>query len=428
MTSAVESSPDSLQLRGKVNVGARLGRRAGAIIAAVVALVIILVIFNTENRRHQLEDKPREAKRDATKALAPATQTADAFNAKISDEVKISPPPAAVPAASASVAQPPAAIPPLVLQGQTQVPEIAATDAAKALQQTRENELKAAREAPSKASSWQADAPSAPIAAPPASGGTPEQRAQAAQLQAAADQARAAIGAAGAGGEAADQNGQAKKLAFLQGNAELASPILAATRQPQRTPYELKTGTVIPGILLQGINSDLPGEMVALVTQTVYDTATGTQVLIPQGSKLFGRYDSSVTYGQEGALVAWSRLIYPDGSTLELGGMQGDAPNGYSGFRDKVNNHYGRLVGFAVLTSLFSAGYQLSQPQQATSANGQLSNQQVIGGAVGQQVTQLGMEITRKNLSIQPTIEIRPGYRFVVMVNRDIVFARPYVP
>jgi type IV secretion system protein VirB10 len=195
------------------------------------------------------------------------------------------------------------------------------------------------------------------------------------------------------------------------------------------SPFELKTGTVIPGILISEVNSDLPGEVIAQVSQNVYDTASGSRLLIPQGARLFGRYDSHVTFGQQRALVIWERLIYPDASTLELGGMAGSDQTGKDGFADRVNNHYARVFGYALLTSVLSAGYQLSQSQGTTAGNFVVpSNQQIVAASVGQQMAELGSEIARRNMRVQPTIEIRKGYRLNVMVNKDVVFPGTYTP
>jgi type IV secretory pathway VirB10-like protein len=179
-------------------------------------------------------------------------------------------------------------------------------------------------------------------------------------------------------------------------------------------------------MLINTISSDLPGEIVAQVSRNVYDTATGKYLLIPQGSRLFGRYDSKVSFGQERALVVWYRLIYPNAHTLELEGMGGDDQEGRAGFTDRVNHHYGRIFGWGLVTSVLSAGYQLSQPQQANSLVP--SNQQVAAAAVGQQMAELGAQMASRNMQVQPTLEIRKGYRFNVMVNKDIVFPGNYQP
>ena len=189
--------------------------------------------------------------------------------------------------------------------------------------------------------------------------------------------------------------------------------------------FEIKTGWDIPATLEQAINSDQPGEIRALVRENVYDTATGKYVLIPQGSRLIGSYNSTVSYGQDGVQAVWDRVIFPDASSLDLNGMIGQDARGESGLRYAVDHHYARLLGFAVLTSLFSAGFQLSQNRPGTIL-AQPSPGEVVAGAVGSQVSQLGVEITRRNLNVQPTIKVPAGYRFNVRVNRDIVFDAPY--
>ena len=228
--------------------------------------------------------------------------------------------------------------------------------------------------------------------------------------------------------EEPDQNRQTQKLAFLEkASKQLDTPYLAATRKAAISPLEIKTGTIIPATMVDGINSDLPGDLTSQVSENVYDTATGQHLLIPQGTKAFGTYDSQVAYAQSRLLIVWKRLIFPDGSTLELAGMPGADAGGYAGFHDKVDNHYFRLISGAVLTSLLSAGFQLSQPTTSTSStNGSIDAMQVGAAAVGQQVSQLGLEISRRNLSVQPTIIVRPGYQFVIKVNRDVVFPSVY--
>lgn len=200
---------------------------------------------------------------------------------------------------------------------------------------------------------------------------------------------------------------------------------LKSTRTPPISPYEIEAGWEIPAVMEQGLNSDLPGEIKALVTSNVYDTATGRYVLIPQGARLVGEYNSQLGYGQDGVQVVWNRVIYPDGSSIDLSGMVGQDEHGFSGFRDKVDHHYKRLVGFAVLTSLFAAASDVAQNQNRSVLT-YPSPGEVAGSAVGQQVSDLGSQITRKNLNVQPTIKIPVGYRFNVRVNRDVVFETPY--
>jgi type IV secretion system protein VirB10 len=243
-------------------------------------------------------------------------------------------------------------------------------------------------------------------------------------------QASVSRGVAGANDtrEYTDQNAQSSKEAFIErARSTAAADYLKSTRTAPISKYEIKTGWEIPAVMEQGLNSDLPGELKALVTSNIFDTATGRYLLVPQGSRLVGIYDSHVGYGQDGVQVVWNRIIFPDASSIDLGGMSGQDAQGYSGFRHTVDHHYKRLIGFAVLTSLFSAGFELSQNRNQ-SVLAYPSTGQVAAGAVGREVTQLGAEITRRNLNVQPTIKIPVGYKFNVRVNRDILFEAPYQP
>ena len=224
------------------------------------------------------------------------------------------------------------------------------------------------------------------------------------------------------------QNEQARKQAFIeQTRGRPVDNYLKSTRTPPLGKYEVKMGWDIPAILEQGINSDLPGEVKALVRSNVYDTATGKYLLIPQGSRLVGVYDSQITYAQNRLQVIWTRIIYPDGSSINLDGMMGQDIQGMAGFHDKVDNHYKRLIGSALLTSAFAAGIELSQRQNSSLLTTPTAGQ-TASAAVGQQLGELGSEMTRKNLSIPPTIKVPVGYRFNVRVNRDILFDAPYTP
>jgi len=224
------------------------------------------------------------------------------------------------------------------------------------------------------------------------------------------------------------QNDQGEKEKFLEKvRTREIDDYLRSTRTAPLGKYEIKAGWDIPGVLEQAMNSDLPGEVKALVRSNVYDTATGKYLLIPQGSRLLGTYNSHVTYGQKGLQVIWTRIIFPDGSAVDLDGMVGGDIKGNSGFRFQVDNHYKRLVGMALLTSVFAAGIEISQRNQ-TSVLATPSVGQTTSAAVGQQVGELGVEVTRRNLNVQPTIKIPIGYRFNVRVNRDMLFDSPYEP
>jgi type IV secretion system protein TrbI len=221
------------------------------------------------------------------------------------------------------------------------------------------------------------------------------------------------------------QNDQEQKGDFRQQHNKEESEYLGREREAAHGRYEVKAGWLIPAVLEQQLDSDLPGLIRALVRENVYDTVTGRYILIPAGSTLVGIYNSHVGYGQKALQAVWRRVIFPDGSSLSLGGFEGDDSEGAAGFRDQVDNHWGRIFSGALLTSLFAAGIEISQGQNSSVLT-QPSYGQQIGQAVGQQVGQVGVEVTRRNLNIQPTIIVRPGYRFFVRVEKDLLFKAPY--
>ncbi len=194
-----------------------------------------------------------------------------------------------------------------------------------------------------------------------------------------------------------------------------------------RTPFELRAGFIIPGTLISGINSELPGQIMAQVSQDVFDTATGKYLLVPQGSRLVGVYSSEVEYGQSRVLVAWQRIVFPDGKAMDIGAMPGADSAGYAGFTDQVNHHFVRIFGSALLMSAITAGitYNQQQNQQnngytAPNANSAMSN------ALGQQLGRVTSQMIAKNMNIAPTLEIRPGYRFNIIVTKDLTLTKPY--
>ncbi len=196
--------------------------------------------------------------------------------------------------------------------------------------------------------------------------------------------------------------------------------------QPEapRSPYELRASFVLPATLISGINSELPGTIMAQVSQDVYDTPTGKYKLIPQGSRLMGSYASDVAYGQSRILIGWQRIIFPDGKAMDIGSMPGADSAGYAGFKDQVNNHYFRLFGSAFLMSAVTAGVALSQPEQGP--NNRPTASSSMSEALGQQLGNVTAQLISKNLNIAPTLEIRPGYRFNVIVTKDMTFSKPY--
>ena len=225
------------------------------------------------------------------------------------------------------------------------------------------------------------------------------------------------------------QNLQREKADFLR-NARLGAQeeVNDHLVRPALTPYEVKAGSLLPAVLITQANSDLPGQLIAQVRENVFDSATGAHLLIPQGTRAIGVYDSVVAFGQERVLVAWQRLIFPDGSSLNLGSMPGTDLTGAAGFRDRVQHDYLRIFGSAVLLSAISGGLQISQ---GTFSSGNQTTdtsdlREILAASLGQNLGDLGTEMARRNMNVQPTLEIRSGYRFNIAVMKDLILPGPY--
>lgn len=202
---------------------------------------------------------------------------------------------------------------------------------------------------------------------------------------------------------------------------------LNAHLETPTTPYILRTGAVIPALLLSAMNAELPGTVTAQVSQDVYDTPTGNYLLIPQGARLVGEYSNAIQYGQARIFVAWQRIIYPDGSALDIGAMPGADQQGKAGFNDQVDNHFVRIFGSAILMSAVTAAtnWATNHNQVGFNSNG-YSASSAISEAVGQQLGQATAHLLEKNLSIAPTLVVRPAYRFNIVVTKDLEFQTPY--
>jgi type IV secretion system protein VirB10 len=219
------------------------------------------------------------------------------------------------------------------------------------------------------------------------------------------------------------QNRQDQKEAFLTNGGDTATRNPASLQLPT-SPYQVMAGTIIPAALVTGINSDLPGQVIANVTEAVYDTATGRFLLIPQGSRLIGRYDSQVAFGQRRVLLVWTRLILPDTSSISLDRLPGIDPAGYAGLEDGVDWHWDRIIAGAALSTLLGVGAELAAPNNSGSTGGVTV---AVRQSAQDTVNQVGQEITKRNVSIQPTLTIRPGFPMRVMVNKDLIL-RSYQP
>ncbi|MDK1389580.1 TrbI/VirB10 family protein [Sinorhizobium sp. 8-89] len=223
-----------------------------------------------------------------------------------------------------------------------------------------------------------------------------------------------ALGADGEPGSAATQE---RQLAFLN------IPPARRTVSPDRisapaSPYVLQAGSVIAAALITGIRSDLPGQITAQVTENVYDSPTGRFLLVPQGTRLVGQYDSGLGFGQRRVLLVWNRLIMPNGRSIVLERQPGTDTEGYAGLEDRVDYHWRDLVKAAALSTLLGIGAEL-----AADDNDRL--RRALSDSAQDTVNDAGQEIVRRQLDAQPTLTIRPGFPVRVIVTRDLTL-EPY--
>ena len=419
-------SPNELEregfipLRGRILGNARLGKRAGIVAIAILAIVFSAILYGvTLNKPHVVALRQQYAKPLPPAETAPWWQTQSDAARAIRQPVAKQPTPQ------------PLALP-------SGVPDLDQLASAPSSTPAATSSRSSTGVSESEIVNPQARIPTIPLleAQPLAPSNQPEQ----------------------AAGHSATSQSQKEALlqAAMQSNVIIAGALSAVTGPQTTLPtanvnvitqhyravgnvgsstlikdglpslFQLKAGSIIPAALLTAIDSDLPGLTSAQVRQNVYDTATGRYLLIPQGAKVIGTYDSRVAYGQERVLVTWSRLIYPDGSSIDLQDMTGADLAGRSGFEAQVNNHTRKLLQGALLLSIIGAGAQLSQPQQSAINGSAPSIGQVVAGSVGSQIANAGEQITQRQLNVAPNLRVPAGYQFNVLVDHDIVFARQY--
>lgn len=212
-----------------------------------------------------------------------------------------------------------------------------------------------------------------------------------------------------------DPNAQGHKAEFVA-NVDRQGDVNPHALTPLISPYTLSAGSVISASLITGLRSDLPGLVTAQVTENIYDTATGRLLLVPQGARLIGSYDSLVAFGQKRALIVWQRIVMPDGASLRIDNVPATDPSGYAGLQDKVDLHTWQLLKGIALSTLLGVGSDL-----ALSGQGDLV--QAIRQSTQDSTSRAGDQITQRNLGIQPTITIRPGAPVRLVVHKDLVLA-----
>lgn len=208
------------------------------------------------------------------------------------------------------------------------------------------------------------------------------------------------------------------RMAALPGKSD--PDRLEASLTPPRSPFELQAGQAIPAALVTALNSDLPGRVVAQVTAPVYDSVTGEALLIPQGSRLIGVYSNGVRYGDRRILLAWNRLILPNGWSINLQNMDATDAGGSSGLSDRSDNHWDRLAGAVLMSSIISVAANETEDKGKDS-----SFNQSLGDAAAQEAARTGARIVDRELSVRPTLKVRAGASVRVLVSKDMQL-RPY--
>ena len=220
--------------------------------------------------------------------------------------------------------------------------------------------------------------------------------------------------------EAYAQNGQDRKLAFVNASIDRRTTSPDRVTRPA-SPYIVQAGSVISAALITGIRSDLPGQITAQVTENVFDSPTGRSLLIPQGTRVIGIYDSQIALGQSRVLLVWTRLIMPNGRSIILERQPAADTGGYAGLQDEVDHHWGALFKAGLLSTLLGVGAELG----SGAGNGDSSVLQALRRGAGDSLNQTGQQVVRRNLNVQPTLTIRPGFPVRVIVNHDLVL-EPY--
>ena len=420
--SAGKVEPDTLALRAPPRPVTRLNRRMlVAVVAVLVTLVFGITLWSlqrnvrTRDAATELHNVDRIARADGLDQLPP-------------DYSKIAQPKPAEPAPPVPVlGEPlPGDLGNAMLRAErgnsdsriaglgTPTPPDPNLQAARAEQLAREREAEDAAKAPLffRASQRQGVAVSAASASAASPSPNPS-----AVLSAPNGPIRAANGGNG-------QNSQGAKSDFLARGSSDGAALSSHALQPPVSPYQVMAGTVISAALITGINSDLPGQILATVTEPVYDTRLGQYLLIPQGTRLIGECDSQVAFGQRRVLLVWNRLIFPDASSLTLDRLAGVDAAGNAGLEDGVDRHWRQLLSGAALSTLIGVAAELAAPDRSN-GRGQVvvSTRQ----SVQDSINQVGQELTRRNLNVQPTLTIRAGYPLRVIVSKDILL-RPYQP
>ncbi len=395
-----ESSPNALNVKGHAKDGYQGGgisKKLVVLVAGGVLLVLVLILYVIGQKGRQHAEPTAEPQVD----VAPMEPDLNGDRDGGLDDVLNSAPQDAVIAPEPPPPEPPRthALPEPILTDSQRREQLAYEQERQRIAQRKAQALQQALLAQSAVDvKFDEVATSAPVSRAPVNAVVPEQ----------------------ANATESDPNKQDVKHAFHDQTRR--NHYLIAGRETPLSPYELKVGTLIPATMISGVNSDLPGQVIASVSQNVYDSATGSHLLLPQGSRLYGVYDSRIAYGQDRVLMAWTRVNYPDGTTLELEGMGAIDSEGYAGFEDQVDHHYWKIFGNALMLGMITGA---TEAGISDGRSDDTSTAESINNGVTQQFAETGSSLIEKNLDVQPTIVSRNGYKFNIMLNKDVILA-PY--
>ncbi len=244
---------------------------------------------------------------------------------------------------------------------------------------------------------------------------------QSAVMMSLGQQRGAAPSAAGRAERAEPEPAQTDEAGRMTGGSAGTANVSVHRIQPAASPWLVSSGSTISASLVTGLNSDLPGLVVAQVSENVFDSATGRTLLIPQGARLLGRYEYETSYGQQRAFVLWHRIIWPDGSSLTLDDAPASDPSGYAGVRDRVDSHGWQLIKGIALSTILGAGTELS------TGNDESELVRAMREAAQQSGARVGDRLVERSLNIRPTLMIRPGWPVRVLVHKDLVL-QPWQP
>lgn len=225
-----------------------------------------------------------------------------------------------------------------------------------------------------------------------------------------------AVGSPVAPAETGGESDQRAKRHFLRGSQGNPTESVHRLTRPA-SPYVVQAGSIIPAALITGIRSDLPGTITAQVTQNIYDSLTGSHLLIPQGSRLIGEYDSQISFGQNRVLLAWDRLILPDGRSLQLERLPAADVSGRAGLEDQVNRHWGGMARAALISTLLSIGTEIGIGDDDALVR-------ALRRGSSESIGRTGRDLVRQQMNVQPTLTVRPGFQLRVIVTRDLVMAQ----